>query len=79
MRRSVFITVTGTLATVLGALIIAQSDSGRAAKPPPVPLLYNPYPPGILPADLLSEIARVRLDRSLPAASLVRTSQQRQR
>ena len=60
MRRSVFITVTGTLATVLGALIIAQSDSGRAAKPPPVPLLYNPYPPGILPADLDSEIARVR-------------------
>src|SRR5882672_1899131 len=25
-----------------------------------VPPLYNPYPPGILPADLASEIARVR-------------------
>src|SRR5882724_12049580 len=25
-----------------------------------VPPLYNPYPPGILPADLVSEIARVR-------------------
>src|SRR5256714_7378417 len=65
MRRSVFITVTGTLATVLGALIVAQSDSGRAAKPPPVPLFYNPYPPGILPADLDSEIARVRREVNL--------------
>src|SRR5437660_9088135 len=27
-----------------------------------VPPLYNPYPPGILPADLVSEIARVRLE-----------------
>src|SRR5882724_10634045 len=25
-----------------------------------VPPLYNPYPPGILPADLVPEIARVR-------------------
>src|SRR6266850_5157384 len=25
-----------------------------------VPPLYNPYPPGILPADLVAEIARVR-------------------
>ncbi len=29
----------------------------REKAPPPV---YNPYPPGILPADLNSEIARVQ-------------------
>jgi len=28
--------------------------------PPPSPPIYNPYPPGILPDDLVSEIARVR-------------------
>jgi cytochrome c peroxidase len=32
-----------------------------AAQPPsPTPPTYNPYPPGILPDDLVSEIARVR-------------------
>ena len=30
------------------------------SKPTPSPSPYNPYPPGILPADLVSEIARVR-------------------
>src|SRR5260370_39467089 len=33
------------------------------AAPPstqPANTIYNPYPPGILPADLVSEIARVR-------------------
>jgi cytochrome c peroxidase len=34
---------------------------GVAAQPsPPQPPVYNPYPPGILPDDLVSEIARVR-------------------
>src|SRR5258705_13357287 len=34
------------------------AGQGRKEGPPPPPL-YNPYPPGILPADLESEIARV--------------------
>src|SRR5882762_5219086 len=34
-----------------------QDDKGN--KPPATPAVYNPYPPGILPADLDSEIARV--------------------
>ena len=33
-------------------------SSGTVAAQPPPP--YNPYPPGILPPDLVSEIARVR-------------------
>src|SRR5260370_29071762 len=39
-------------------LISAQKrESERKEPPPPV---YNPYPPGILPADLPQEIERVR-------------------
>jgi cytochrome c peroxidase len=43
----------------------AQDDKGKSGqadkgnKPPATPAVYNPYPPGILPADLDSEIARV--------------------
>src|SRR5882762_1206650 len=72
MRREVLIVLTLACATVLGIVIVGRSVSAQAkaqAKgqginisqpiptPPPV---YNPYPPGILPADLDSEIARVR-------------------
>jgi cytochrome c peroxidase len=73
MRGRVFTTVSGTLAVILGALIWAQTvtaqresqeqgnaqeDRGRP-QPHPQPV-YNPYPPGILPSDLNSELARVR-------------------
>ena len=75
MRRSVFLTVSGTLTIFLGALILSQalsaqseSQGGQAEtqdglrkkpRPPTAPTPYNPYPPGILPADLTSEEARV--------------------
>jgi cytochrome c peroxidase len=71
MRKSVFITVSGTLATLLGGVIVAQSvtaqkeDSDQAGKPSPVPVIYNPYPPGILPPDLVTEIERVRREVGL--------------
>src|SRR6266403_982199 len=43
----------------------AQKDStdpkgGKPPKPGQTPTPYNPYPPGILPADLESELDRVR-------------------
>ena len=38
--------------------VAAQPDKGKP--PPPGPSVYDPYPPGILPDDLVSEIARVR-------------------
>jgi cytochrome c peroxidase len=52
----------GTLvicAAVVGALILS-SGTVSAQAPVVTPTPYNPYPPGILPADLDSEIARVR-------------------
>jgi hypothetical protein len=71
MRTTVFITVSATLAMLLEGLIVAQSvtaqkdDSDRAGKPPPVPLIYNPHPPGILPPDLVPEVERGRREISL--------------
>src|SRR5437868_8615742 len=50
---------------VLGALFIfrgflAQSQTTQIQTPQATPApIYNPYPPGILPADLNAEIARV--------------------
>jgi cytochrome c peroxidase len=67
MSGRVFGAVSGTLAMVLAALIFSQGVSAQRAIPSSgpapqqvVPPLYDPYPPGILPADLVPEIARVR-------------------
>ncbi len=44
---------------VLCMILVAGSNmSAQNPAPPPAPV-YNPYPPGILPADLPSELARV--------------------
>ena len=58
MRRDTRTLIRAALATVLGVLSVpfAGSFEARAQTPPP----YNPYPSGILPANLDSEIARVR-------------------
>jgi cytochrome c peroxidase len=47
---------------VLGILTVSHvvSVQGGQPQPPPSPPIYNPYPPGILPDDLVSEIERVR-------------------
>jgi cytochrome c peroxidase len=65
MRGRRFMTLSATLAVVLGALIFqtvfAQQPSPNAGPRQQVePPIYNPYPPGILPSDLEPEIARVR-------------------
>jgi cytochrome c peroxidase len=47
---------------VLAAIMLFATTYGGApagAQPAPTPVPYNPYPPGILPADLTQEIARV--------------------
>jgi cytochrome c peroxidase len=81
-KRSVFMTLSGTVAIVLGTLMLSETvmtaqkerDDGQRnerdrdndrrdndrPKPPPSPAIYNPYPPGILPADITSELDRVR-------------------
>jgi len=65
MRGRQFMTLSATLAVVLGALIFqtvfAQQAIPKAGPTQQVePPIYNPYPPGILPSDLVPEIARVR-------------------
>src|SRR6202040_317705 len=65
MKRSMLTITSAVCAAGLIAIIVGShtlsaqdehADKGDKDKPPPV---YNPYPPGILPADLDSEIARV--------------------
>src|ERR1700720_2082974 len=58
MHRDTRTLVKAAFATVLGELSVplAGSPNVHAQTPPP----YNPYPSGILPANLDSEIARVR-------------------
>src|SRR3977135_508438 len=63
MGGRVFITVSGTLAMVLGGLMLSQTmsaqrettEDARKVRQP----IYNPYPPGLLPSDLQSELDRV--------------------
>jgi cytochrome c peroxidase len=61
------IKLSAILGMVLGALILSQIGSAQkeiptaAGKPRPTNSpIYNPYPPGILPPDLVPEIERVR-------------------
>ena len=56
MRRGMLITL--ACIVVLGSAMVVHSL--RADEPDPTPPAYNPYPPGILPANLASEIARVQ-------------------
>jgi cytochrome c peroxidase len=59
MRRHTSILAATALATVLG--IVSVPDTGSAQITPiPPRRIYNPYPLGILPGDLPSEIARVQ-------------------
>ena len=56
MRSGILITL--ACIVVLGSAMVVHSL--RADEPDPLPPAYNPYPPGILPADLNSEIHRVQ-------------------
>ena len=58
MCRSILIAL--ACATVLGN--VTGCNSASAEKPPAPSSTYNPYPPGILPSDLESEIPRVRTE-----------------
>jgi cytochrome c peroxidase len=64
MNRRALIALLRTSAIVVLALIVSPQavpaqKQGPAKKEGPPPAAYNPYPPGILPADLDSEIERV--------------------
>jgi cytochrome c peroxidase len=58
-RISIVIFVVTSVCAVLGSIAVSRRLSGQTS-PSPAPFpIYNPYPPGILPSDLESEIARV--------------------
>src|SRR5260370_3542322 len=58
MRQDTRTLARAAFATVLGVLSVPLAGSTEARAQTPAP--YNPYPSGILPANLDSEIARVR-------------------
>jgi cytochrome c peroxidase len=58
MDRHRWLVVTAACGAVLGGSLIL-SHTVYAKKPPPPPPIYNPYPLGILPPDLDTELARV--------------------
>src|SRR6267378_2257471 len=67
MTRRRLIAFLRTFAIVVLALMVVPQavPAQRAAPPPPPPTPYNPYPPGILPADLQSELDRVSREVNL--------------
>src|SRR5919106_634010 len=61
MRRGTWVLVAAACTTVLGILTVSHTVSVQGGQPqPPSPPIYDPYPPGILPDDLVAEIERVR-------------------
>src|SRR5258705_7092259 len=56
MKRATLLSTLLIVPAVIGALFLSPGTVAAQNEPPP----YNPYPPGILPPDLPSEIARVR-------------------
>src|SRR6266478_1497207 len=70
-RRRLIVVGVITFTVIIALLISSQTvlisaqntqngvNKGRGDEPDPTPPPYNPYPPGILPADITSEIARV--------------------
>jgi cytochrome c peroxidase len=61
MRRGTWILGAAACATMLGILTVSHVVSAQRETPPPVETeIYNPYPRGILPPDVASEMERVR-------------------
>src|ERR1035437_9522691 len=58
-RMLTVIIVVGICAAVLCISPSQRKVSAQSAAAPPTLPTYNPYPPGILPSDLNSEVARV--------------------
>ena len=67
MRRTRLIALGAACATIAVAMFISAHVVGgqSEAASSPITQVYNPYPPGILPSDLSSEIARVQREVDL--------------
>jgi cytochrome c peroxidase len=71
MRR--WTLIASACAAVVASAAIFHSLLANSNPPPPSPTVYNPYPPGILPAHLNSEIARVQREiKGLEAEALTK-------
>jgi cytochrome c peroxidase len=65
MKRIILLVTSAVSLSILVTLIFSPGaaqgkDKNKHPKPEPSPTAYNPYPPGILPADLDSELMRVQ-------------------
>ncbi len=58
MKQNTLVGMLVICAAVIGALLLSYSPAAAQNQNAPV-TPYNPYPPGILPGDLSSEIERV--------------------
>jgi cytochrome c peroxidase len=67
MRQTRWIALGAACATIAAAMFISAHIVGgqSEAMSAPVTPVYNPYPPGILPSDLSSEIARIQREVDL--------------
>jgi cytochrome c peroxidase len=60
MKRIILLITSAVCLAILVTLLVSPGAAKEKPKPGPSPTAYNPYPFGILPSDLDSEIARVR-------------------
>jgi len=60
MKRANSVRTLAICTAGIGTLLIFSGTLAAQGPNQPVPPPYNPYPPGILPSDIVSEIARVR-------------------
>ena len=60
MYRRALITLIACATLMASLILVSPAVAAQPEKGKPAPTVYNPYPPGILPDDLESEIARVR-------------------
>jgi cytochrome c peroxidase len=62
VQRTAFMRISHRIGTIVGGVALAAFAISCGDDPPPsdvIQPIYNPYPPGILPADLDAELARV--------------------
>src|ERR1700724_3275007 len=67
MPRTTLVVLSVVCLMVLGSVMTTKGE-----EPDPAPTVYNPYPPGILPSDLSSELARVLREVNFIEADAVR-------
>src|SRR5579859_4402886 len=60
MKRIILLITSAVFTALMVTVLFSPGAAKDKPKPVPSPTAYNPYPPGVLPPDLDSEITRVR-------------------